>query len=195
MNTVGYKNMIILDIETTGIKVGVHGIASLGAVDSNNGQTFYGECQVPVYREIDPRALEVNGFTIEQLHDVKKQSEVGLYLDFIKWSEGRVPNVLGGHNVGHFDILFLEELHSRHKIEGKFPFSYRTLDLHSVAYAVFGESLSHAQICDKLGIPQEPKPHNALEGAKSEYRALNELIQLCMRLGRYNNAEKLDIYG
>ncbi len=80
-------------------------------------------------------------------------------------------------------ILFLEEIWSRledsKKLELgglKFPFSYRTIDLHSLAFAATGESMSHAQICDFLNMPQEPKPHHALYGAISESGAIATLI-------------------
>lgn len=167
--------MIVTDLETTGLDPKLHCMASLGAVDYDTGEEFYVECHVPDGKLIDAGALAVNGFTIEQLKDFSKPSPFQAYLRFVKWTENR-DRVLGGHNVGHFDILFLEEIHKDIVGAGKFPFSFRTVDLHSIAFAKFKESLTHAQICVKLGLTPEPKPHNALEGAKSEYHALRALI-------------------
>lgn len=169
-------NMIILDIETSGVNPYKHGMLSLGAVDFNTKEEFYGECRLTEGREITPVALEINGFTEAQIQDINKQSDIELYLSFCMWAQRRDP-LLAGHNIGHFDILFLEEIHSRLPMEGeKFPFPYRTVDLHSIAFSIYRESLSHDKICEKLGLPKEPKPHNALEGAKSEAEAFNILF-------------------
>jgi DNA polymerase III alpha subunit (gram-positive type) len=170
--------MIILDKETSGISPYINGALSLGAVDFQTGETFYGECRLTEGRVANQKALEINGFTPEQISDPAKQSDVQLYMSFVDWATSKDRgNVLGGHNIGHFDILFLEEIHTRSPIKDqKFPFSYRTVDLHTLGYQKFGISLSHEQVCVKLGLPPEPKPHNALEGALSELAAIKLLL-------------------
>lgn len=170
--------MIILDEETTGLSPILHSIASIGAVDYESGDEFYVECHIPDGKLIDQRALDVNGFTMAQLKDFTKPSPHDAYFQFVEWAKGR-GKLLGGHNVGHFDILFLEELHKTAGIasQNKFPFSYRTVDLHSIAYTKFGEELSHEQICVKLGLEPEVKPHHALFGARSERDALKILLK------------------
>ncbi len=167
--------MIVTDIETTGLDPIKHCMASLGAVDYDTGEEFYIECHVPDGKEIDQIALGVNGFTLAQLKDFSKPSPYQAWHEFVIWAKGR-DNVLGGHNVGSFDLKFLEQIHRECGNGMKFPFSFRTVDLHSIAYAKFKESLTHAQICIKLGLTPEPKPHNGLEGAKSEYLALQILM-------------------
>lgn len=174
--------MIILDLETTGTSPSIHCMASLGAVDFETNEEFYIECHVPEGKTIDPFALSINGFTIEQLKDFTKPSPHDAYFKFLEWASKRTfpgNKLLGGHNVGHFDILFLEYLHQTAGFlsQTKFPFSYRTLDLHSVAFAKFGKSLTHEQICLELGLPPEPKPHNALQGARSEAAAFRILLK------------------
>lgn len=170
--------MIITDIETSGVSATKNGMLSLGAVDYFSGETFYGECRLTEGREITPIALEINGFTEEQVRDPQKQSDMDLLLRFSMWAKPRNTKILAGHNIGHFDILFLEEVFERvaPTFKGKFPFSYKTVDLHSLAYARFGESLTHEQICVRLGLASEPKPHNALQGALSERVAFQMLL-------------------
>ncbi len=169
--------MIILDIETSGLSPLKNGVLSIGAVHFKSGSEFYGECQLEEGREASLQALAVNGFSEQEIRDHRKDNSHQLLAKFIYWaSQFADGKILGGHNVGHFDILFTEEVFGRF-FDGKFPFSYRTVDLHSIAYAKFGESLSHEQICVKLGLEPEPKPHNALEGAKSEAAALRILLQ------------------
>ena len=173
--------MIIVDIETSGISPYKNGMLSIGAVDLDSNQQFYLECQLTEGREVDDIALQMNGFTLENIRDANKLTDTEALLTFCHWAEKLKDKTLGGHNIGHFDILFLEEIWSRLDsgflggIKPKFPFSHRTVDLHSIAYDKFRESLSHAQICKALGLPEEPKPHNALEGAKSEAAALRLL--------------------
>lgn len=168
--------MIILDIETTGTDPKRHCMLSLGAVDFETGEEFYGECSIFQHSEVDPIALNINGMNIEDHQPGKKINPIRLYLDFVDWSEQFQDTILAGHNVGHLDILFLEHYNRLHHA-GEFPFSYRTVDLHSVAFMAFRESLKHSDICKRLGLPPEPKPHNALAGARSERDAFKLLLK------------------
>jgi len=171
--------MIIVDIETCGIDPRTNCMLSLGAVDYDTGRDFYGECSTYPDTLIDPVAMEICGFDIKDVQPGKKQLAHALYASFVRWARGScADNVLAGHNVGHFDILFLEHYHMASIGLGKFPFSYRTVDLHSIAFAVFGKSMKHSDICLALGLPAEPKPHNALSGARSERDAFRELFAM-----------------
>lgn len=168
--------MIILDIETTGTDPKRHCMLSLGAVDFETGKEFYGECSIFQHSEVDPIALNINGMNIEDHQPGKKMNPIRLYLDFVDWAED-YSNILAGHNVGHFDILFLEHYNRISGQAMEFPFSFRTVDLHSVAFMVFRESLKHSDICKRLGLPPEPTPHHALYGARSERDAFKLLLK------------------
>ena len=174
--------MIILDIETTGLSATKHSMVSLGAVDYDNGEEFYGECHA--VGEIDDFALGVNGFTREQCLDKTKDSPAALYLRFLSWALNR-EMLLGGQQVGAFDITFLKQIHESEAVEWsspdgmkkpKWPFGYRSVDLHSVAYAKLGKSLSLDGILTAVGLKPEPKPHNALTGARLERDAFKLLL-------------------
>lgn len=169
--------MIILDIETTGLDPKRNCMVSLGAVDYSSAEEFYEECSIYPHSKVDPIAMSVNGFKLEDIQPGEKQVPYIVYWNFLKWAQQfQSPLLLGGHNVGHFDVLFLEALHEEFPGSDPWPFGYRTVDLHSVAFAKFGESLSHEKICLKLGLPVEPKPHNALLGARSERDAFKLLL-------------------
>lgn len=167
--------MIILDIETTGTDAKLNCMLSLGAIDYYTGREFYGECSIYEDSRVDDVALEINGFSYEEIQPGKKQPAHILYLKFFRWSDSLPDKLLAGHNVGHLDILFLEELHKEY-MDSAWPFGYRTLDLHSVAFTKFKKSLNHPGICKELGLPTEPKPHNALTGARSERDAFKLLL-------------------
>jgi len=184
--------MIIVDIETTGLDPKRHCMLSLGAVDYNTGQEFYGECSIYHDSLVDLTAMDINGMNINQHMPIargdftpglkQKRFAHELYWQFVQWATHHATEsellvngmILAGHNIGHFDILFLE--HYAKSFNSPFPFSYRTVDLHSLAYFVFGKSMKHSEICTALGLPQEPKPHHALEGARSEYQAFKKLF-------------------
>lgn len=169
------ENFIIVDCETTGLHQGKDQIVSIGAVDFETGEEFYGECRIYTWNRITETALKINGFAEEQCRDPKKQTPLQLYYKFRKWCTDRNVKLLAGHNIAGFDVLFLKELEYKSKFN-KFPFKYTYIDLHSIAFNFYKESLSHKKICERLGIEPEPTPHNALEGAKSEYRCLSYLL-------------------
>lgn len=167
------ENFIVLDIETTGLDAKLNGMVSLGAVDFKTSDVFYGECHVDESTIIDDFAMGVNGFTIAQIREFK-DSSYDLYTKFLKWSNGRAT-LLGGQQVGSFDILFLKEIHKLLPKDIKWPFGHRSLDLHSVAFAKSGKSLSLDGILEYVGLKPEPKPHNALVGATLEREAFKLL--------------------
>lgn len=165
--------MIILDIETTGLKPSIHSMVSLGAVDYNTGEEFYGECRIPDDAVIDPYSLGINGFTEAQCRDKTKPSPRELYLSFLEWSKGRTP-LLAGQQVGSLDIPFIKAIAESNNLIWRF--GYRSVDLHSLAYLRFRQSLSLDGILTTLGLEPEPKPHNALTGARVEYKAFKLLL-------------------
>lgn len=166
--------MIVIDLETTGLNPKKHQMVSLGAVDYKTGQTFYDDCRIYSSDEIDPEALKVNGFTEDWVRDKHLMTPKQLFDRFLLWSGSR-SNMLAGCVVD-FDISFLKKVHNKAYPNWDFPFNYRSIDLHSVAYQVLGRSLSLHEICDILGIEPEPEIHNALTGATKAYECLKILL-------------------
>ncbi len=170
--------MIILDIETSGLLPDEHALLSLGAVDYDSGAEFYDECQAHVGHTLDPIALGVNGFTEAQCRDATKQTPDQLVAAFTAWAQSLgAPTgvIIGGQQVGSFDVPFLHEA-AGGKVAFEKVFSRRMVDLHSVAYAKLGKSLSLDGILQAVGLAPEPKPHNALTGARLERDAFKLLL-------------------
>jgi DNA polymerase III epsilon subunit-like protein len=179
--------MIVVDAEMSGLNPHKHSIVSLGAVDFTRPERqFYAECRIWDGAEIDPEALAVNGFTEEQCRDKNRKSEQELIKEFFVWMQGSSDKTIAGQNIS-FDKTFLNEALKRAGIDWKF--SFRNLDLHSLAYAKFlkegrevplkdeQSALSLDKILVSLGLPEEPKPHIALNGAKYEAEAFARLIR------------------
>lgn len=178
--------MLVIDVETTGLDPIKNGLASIGAVDMNDPipRTFYGTCYVPDNKIITPEALEVNGFTLEQLKDKNKFSPTELVAEFLDWALSSEEITIAGHNPT-FDTSFIRE----NMPEGvKWPFGYRTVDLHSVAYGHMRLRGIHPPLKDKrtnisldtvlnyVGLKDEPKPHLAVVGAMLSAEAFHRIF-------------------
>jgi DNA polymerase III epsilon subunit-like protein len=181
--------MIALDVETTGTEAHVHSILSVGAIDlSNPSRQFYQECRAWEGSKVEDEALEVNGFTLEQVNDASKQSEADLVHTFIAWAIEAPERTFAGQNPS-FDRDFLRNAARRAK-HTDWSFAHRTLDTHSLCYMhmvkrgvvppTHPEKHHSALDLDAIllycGVPEEPMPHNALTGAKSHAEVISRLL-------------------
>lgn len=181
--------MIAVDVEASGIGPDTHSIVSVGAVDMDNpSRQFYEECRVWEGAHINDEALVVNGFSKEQITDPKKQSEADLVHTFAAFAEPLANRMLAGQNVS-FDRDILEAA-ARRAGHTEWPFAHRTIDVHSLAWMhhikrgltppVDPEKKRSALNLDAIllycGIPEEPKPHNALTGAKAHAEVISRLL-------------------
>jgi len=188
--------MIVVDVETTGLYPKENSIVSIGALDFSNPENqFYEECRIWEGAKIDPVALEINGFTLEQITDPNKQSLEVLMKNFILWRLNIKDRTFSGHNAW-FDRDFLidsAERCSLHPYTGKGyslekGFGKRYVDLHSQTYTHYlsrglkpplknrRTDIALDVALDYVGLPKESKPHNALAGAKMEAEAFSRLI-------------------
>ena len=178
--------MIVLDIETTGTDPKRHSIIEIGAIEFENPRNFFNEkCRIWPGAEIDPGALEINGFTIDEITDTSIITEKELLEKFNEWIGSIEERTIAGHNVD-FDISFLNEGCKRSGVIH--DYGRRKVDQHSLVYAHFlrrnsrppvREGLSDLNsdvIMSYVGIPAEPKPHRALNGARYEMEAISRLI-------------------
>lgn len=168
--------MISVDVETTGTDPNKNSILSIGAISIQNPENqFYDECRAWEGATINDQALEINGFTEAEALDPEKKSEAEVVKAFIAWAEETGDNwMLIAQNVS-FDRDFIEAACKRAGIE--MPFSKRTLDVHTLTWLhmqhhnVPQPSGNHHSLINLAfaarycGIPEEPKPHNALTGA------------------------------
>lgn len=180
--------MLIVDIEATGTNSLVHSILSIGAIDFDRPERqFYGECRRFEGAHVMDGALEVNGFTMEEVDDVAKMSEAELCIQFMEWSQECADRTLAGQNVS-FDRNYLAAACDRADIQFDLP--YRTLDTHTMCYMhmiargivpPFDEqhkrtALNLNAILNYCGIESEPNPHNALTGAKCHGEVASRLL-------------------
>lgn len=178
--------MIIVDVETSGPSKTLCSIVSIGAIDFESLKTYYDENKVFDGALIKQEALDLNGFTREQITNSNKISLEQNVSNFIQWANQFEDKTLAGQHIGAYDSDMLKISAERYNL--KWLFGYGTVDLHSL---VFGHQLRSGlkpsmhsgraairseEISTYVGIPQEPKPHNALKGAVFEAEAFSRLI-------------------
>jgi DNA polymerase III epsilon subunit-like protein len=179
--------MIVVDVETTGLSPKHNSIVSIGAVDfANPTDQFYIECQVEPGKEVSPRALEVNGFTMEQITDQTKPTLEEALKQWLDWATVKADRTLAGHNTS-FDYGMLS--YACRAAGLGWPFGIRVIDLHTLAYShyisrgeqppLYGGSsgISTDTVFEYVGLPREPKPHHGLMGAQLEAEAFARFIR------------------
>ena len=176
--------MIAVDVETSGIDPRQHSLLSIGAVDmANPDNRFYGECRAWEGAAIEQEALDVNGFTREQIA-AQPLSECELVQQFIEWVKGiegqEAKPIMCGQNVG-FDRDFIR--YAAERCMQKSPFNYRVVDIHSVAWYYISSNgvkppmnLSLNRIMEMTGAGREPDPHNALTGAMCAAEVISRML-------------------
>jgi DNA polymerase III epsilon subunit-like protein len=178
--------MIVLDIETTGVDPIRHAIIEIAAIDFTYPQNQFNErCQIWPGAEIDLKALEINGFSPDEIIDRTILTQKELLMRFKDWTDIIEDKTIAGQNVD-FDINFLNE--SSKRCDLNFNFGKRKVDQHSIAYIYLLRrnikpplrdgisNLNGDLIMEYVGLPHEPRPHKALNGAKFVTEALARLI-------------------
>jgi DNA polymerase III epsilon subunit-like protein len=178
--------MIVLDIETTGTNPEKHSIIQIGAINFERPEQIFNEtCRVWDEAHIDPEALKYTGMTEEIVKDPSKPTEEEIVKKLFTWIEEQEERTVAGH-IPAFDIGFLEGAAARYKLN--MPIAKRTLDQHSIVYAHMikrgmtppmnhhHSAINSDFIMEYVGLPTEPKPHVAINGATWEAEALSRLL-------------------
>jgi DNA polymerase III epsilon subunit-like protein len=178
--------MIVLDIETTGLDTGRHSIIEVGAIDFDCPENYFNErCSIWDGAEVDPRALEINGLTLNEIQDKSIFTQKELLSRFMIWIDQIEDKTIAGQNVD-YDINFINESSARCGLN--FNLGKRKVDQHSIVYADFlkrnirpplkdgSSDLNTDLIMNYVGLPSEPKPHRAINGARFEAEALSRLL-------------------
>ena len=178
--------MIVVDTELSGLDTEKDSILSIGAIDmADPTRQFYGECRIWAGAHVNPEALAVNGFTEDQIRDPKKQTDGELVKAFIEWAILAPEHTLAGQNP-FWDMEFIRNTAKRYHFD--WPFAHRTLDQHTIVYmhmikrgltpptANHRTDLDSDKIMTYVGLPVEPHPHNALNGAKWAAEAISRTL-------------------
>lgn len=180
--------MISVDVEATGLDADKASIVSVGAVDLDDPTNqFYEECRIWNGSHTSEESLAITGFSPEEIGEGSgKQSEAELVRNFIAWATDRPKtHTFVGQNP-RFDSDFIAAACRRAGIE--FPFAYRSIDTHTLCWSHMHargqeppvanrrSAINLDYILQYCGVPAEPKPHNALNGALSHAEVFFRLV-------------------
>jgi len=181
--------MLVIDLEASGVDYEKSSIVSVGALDlAHPERQLYEECRVWEGAHIEVGATAVHGMSDVQITDPKRQSEAELVHKFITFSEAVDDTTFAGQNVS-FDRDFLKAAAVRAG-HTDWNFAHRTVDTHTLAWMhivkrgltppINAEKRHSALNLDAIllycGIPEEPRPHNALTGAKCHAEVISRLL-------------------
>lgn len=178
--------MIVVDVETTGIDPNASSIVSIGAIDFLNPKDQFSiDCRIWDGAHVENAALNVNGFSLDEIRDPAKPTEGEAVVAFYEWAKTKANHTIAGQNP-FFDLSFIMAGARRHHLGISFP--NRIIDQHSICYYHMARrgltpplenkrtNLNSDTIMTYVGIPTEPKPHIALNGATWEAEAFHRLF-------------------
>jgi len=180
---------ISIDVEAAGPIPGEYSLLSIGACDVDEPTRVF-SCELqPINRNVDPKALEVGGFSLEKLAKTGLPPKEAMTA-FTSWIESFVGEtdtaVFVGFNAP-FDWSFIN--YYFHKFVGNNPFGFTALDIKSYYMGATGctwRDTRSSAIGTKLN-PESKADHNALHDA--QYQAeLFRLIRKKFVSGRAKNS-------
>ena len=182
------KYGLYLDTETAGIDPVKNGLVSIGLVTAS-GEEMYRECRLYNDQVAEPEALVINGYTEEQVRDPLKPLPHQIVQEVVDFAKKRNTMFLIGKNP-EFDWKMLEypyvsRLQDTEYNGKKFPFSYRMLDVGGFGLMLWlaldmvvpPYGISSADLQKILKLDPEPKPHNALTGARYNKALLEAIVE------------------
>ena len=178
-------NLIWIDTETTGLDPFKHGIVELGAIIDGRPVKHFNRICDPGDVVYDPKALEVNGISLEEIKSRPSIEEMLREFDQHVWDRA----IIAGHNVAGFDIPFLKEAYRRAGL--KWRFHYHCVDPMVLANVLkhWGlldtRSLSLGGLAEHFGI-DPGNAHRALDDIKTTkaiMEAMHERISGTRKLG------------
>ncbi|WP_157210803.1 exonuclease domain-containing protein [Verrucomicrobium spinosum] len=177
--------ILVGDIETTGLDERRHSILKIGLTWMTGGVgQFSIQCRMWEGAEWDARAAEVHGISFKEANDPALPTEHDAVSNAFDWI-GQEKFIFAGLNP-HMDRRFLNYARIRPGFQrGVLPdIGHRMIDLHSLAVpfalasgaAVPPRGFNTDEIYSLLGMPPEPRPHDAITGALMEAEAFRILF-------------------
>jgi hypothetical protein len=182
------KHGVFVDVESAGLDPELNGILSIGAT-TIDCKEYYGECHLYSFQKAERKALEINGFTEVKARDMEKDSAHEMVRLFIEWCRSNnVYYIIGKNSRWDYEMI----KYPWDKVFAKdgpkpepFPLSHRVIDLTSLAAMAYikdgimvsEKGINSSELQKYLGIPDEPKPHDGLTGARYNRNMLLKLIE------------------
>jgi DNA polymerase III alpha subunit (gram-positive type) len=180
------RDLCFIDVETTGPLFGFHEIIDLGlvrtAADGAISKVEWSCRVVPRYPErITPKAQELSGFS-EDGWKGASSSNSGLWERIANMFDGCVPIC---HNPS-FDRAFVT-LAAHQAGISDLKLDYHWIGTETLAWPLYlsgqVKEFSLRGLCRHFGIPEEPLPHTAIDGARTCRMVYSCLLKLRDKTG------------
>lgn len=171
------RPLAITDFEMTGLDVHQHEIIEIGLVLAHpKTLEVIDELDLkvkPLHIETaDPKALAVNGYNEADWKDATAPEYA-----FAQYANLTEDAIFVAHNMA-FDWGFFQEAVRAFGVWNRMD--YHRIDTFSVAWTKLRgsglESFNLASIARHLGVPEEPLPHRAINGARCAYEIYKKLL-------------------
>lgn len=181
------RKLIVVDCETGGLDPTKHAILSFGAVIYQDG-VIAGEFEVMIQDrgEITDEALSVNGLDVRSLQSQWDTPWLAVqkFKNWLYANELYGKQTLAAHNAT-FDSGFLKRLWRLAGEDFETQFDYRMLCTQTAALlleqagrlTLVGGSASLKNVAAGFGLPPEPEPHDALQGAILAAKVLAKMVE------------------
>lgn len=180
------KDILVLDIEATGIDVTKHEIIQLAAVlldkkTLKEKKSFNSFIKPKAWAKREAEAMAVNVISWEQLKDAPTLKTV-----LQKFNHAFGKNLIPSTYGGNLDIIFLPAAYRSAGM--KYPFEYHTFNMWPLFYtymALHGRLKNHQRFVgftlenlgDYLKVPHLPGRHDALVDCRYEAEVLRALVK------------------
>jgi len=170
------KTILWIDVETTGLNPILHEIIEIAILPERGGELlepFVAQVRPERVKQINPSALEVNGFTQEEIMGFPSRNNAySRMIPYLREVERHpIDMVLAGHNLA-FDVAFLQRFYWDCALDHFSLATARRWDTYSVASALqlaglpMPDRLSLGALAEHFGVKQE-RAHRALDDAKT----------------------------
>lgn len=188
LNTPFPKDLLVLDLETTGTDPVLHSTIEIGAVLLDRTTLEEKKAWSAVIKRqekngTNPQSMALHGKSLGEIRKTGKDAKEAVE-EFLE--HFGTDYLLAGWNVG-FDVQFLRALLRRTGHVGVFDaIDYHRLDVWSLAQFLQSMGVFHSDVsslsclCEQLGLPRS-KTHSGLEDARITATALRKLIELISR--------------
>jgi DNA polymerase III epsilon subunit-like protein len=166
------KELVFLDLETTGLDPNIHEIIEIAIVNLN-GDVLINSKLKPLHIErAQPEALYINGYSEEKWADAPLLSEMADQI-----ASCLKDKIVAGHNVS-FDLSFVKSSLSSVDKELLSGIGYHKVDTATLAFAVLKnvESLSLMPLCQLAGI-EIAQAHRALDDIQATRKLYIKLME------------------
>lgn len=164
------RRIAFTDVETSGLDSAIHEILEIGLVlvNQKTGEiidTLDIKVKPEHIETANPEALKVNGYS-----EADWQDAVSLLDAMTLYSQKASDAIFCSHNVT-FDWSFIAEAFKKAGL--KSTLDYHRLDLFTLIWTKTQgtkiESFSLSKVAAFLGLPEEPLPHRAINGASTAH--------------------------